>query len=334
MQTSDWASLEQSRAAMTAERREALQDLGFGAVVAQRSRRRLLNPDGTFNVQRTGVSFFRSHSLYHLCLNTTWPRFLCVILATYTAINLCFGMAYYLCGPLALDGLAPVEDTGRFLECVFFSVQTFATIGYGKISPATLPAHLLVTVEALVGLLGFALATGLFFARFSRPNARIQFSEHAIIAPYRGGIAFQFRIANVRRNQLLHVNLTLIVSLSENIGGTRKRSFHSLELERSQVMFFPLNWTVVHPILADSPLAGMTPAQFSEADAEFLVLVEGIDDTFSQPVFASSSYKPEQIRWGAKFTNILEDLPDGTVAIDLRRLSETEAVALPSPTPP
>ena len=308
---------------------EAPRDLGFGSSIPKGEKRRLLNKDGSFNVHRLGVGLSESRSLYHLCLTTSWPRFLFALLAVYLVTNILFGTGYYLCGSEALIGLEATTELDRFLESFFFSVQTFATIGYGKLSPNGLAAHLIVTFEALFGLVGFALATGLFFARFSRPNARILFSETAIIAPYRGGSSLQFRIANKRQNQILHLTATVSLSRFEPCDGPPKRQFYSLELERNQVMFFPLNWTIVHPITPKSPLYGWTEEKLAESDAELLVILEGIDDTFSQQVFSSSSYKFDEIRWGAKFKGVLEDNSDGSVSIDLRKLSAVEPAELP-----
>jgi inward rectifier potassium channel len=152
-------------------------DLGFGSVVARESRQRLLNRDGTFNVRRDGMPPLASLSLYHHLLTIPWPKFLGLVGLTFLALNTVFGLAYLACGPDALHGAQASEMGGsEFLRAFFFSVQTFATIGYGHISPAGLAANLLVTVEALAGLLIFALATGLLFARFSRPTAKIVFS--------------------------------------------------------------------------------------------------------------------------------------------------------------
>ncbi|MFN8390959.1 MAG: ion channel [Bdellovibrionota bacterium] len=307
---------------------ELNRDLGFGTEILRRSRRRLLNRDGSFNVHRDGVSFLGSRSLYHTCLNVSWDIFFVSIFGAYLLVNLLFALAFFACGPGALANAA-TTPSARFYSCFFFSVQTFATIGYGSMSPATLAANLVVTIEALVGLLGFALATGLFFARFSRPTARILFSRHAVMAPYHGKTSFQFRIANLRSNQLMHLEVRVILSIFERSGADLKRKFHELNLERDKVMFFPLNWTIVHPISHDSPLWGKTEAELAEAQAEFLVLLAGIDDTFSQTVYATSSYAHNELVWSAKFVNILEESEDGALRIDLNRIHEIERASLP-----
>jgi inward rectifier potassium channel len=305
-------------------------DLGFGSVVSRESRQRLLNRDGSFNVRRAGMKPLASLSLYHSLLTITWPKFLALVIAAFLTLNASFGLAYLACGPEALRGASAADMGGsEFLRAFFFSVQTFATIGYGHISPAGLAANVLVTVEALVGLLLFALATGLLFARFSRPTAKVVFSENALIAPYRDGTAFEFRIINSRSNQLIEVECqVLFARFTRDISG---RKFAPLALERRKVTFFPLAWTVVHPIDASSPLFGLSHEQLAADNAEFLVLLTGFDETFSQTVHTRSSYKPEEVVWGAAFKNMYNPPRDGVLSVDIGRLHDFERVPLPVP---
>ncbi|MDP9122116.1 MAG: ion channel [Acidobacteriota bacterium] len=302
-------------------------DLGFGSVVASESRQRLLNPDGTFNVKRDGLRAFSSLSLYHDLLSLSWPRFLALVVTAYLAANALFALGYVACGAGAIQGVPAASMGGsEFLRCFFFSVQTFATIGYGHLSPVGLAANLLVTVESLFGLLGFALATGILFSRFSRPTARIIYSSKAIITPYQGSTAFEFRIVNARSNQLVEVEATVLLSWMQD---GKVRSFQPLRLERQKVIFFPLAWTVVHPIDSDSPLYGITAEELAARNAEFLVLLTGIDETFSQQVHSRSSYKTEEIAWGAKFGNIWNPPRDGILSIDIGRLHDIVPAQLP-----
>jgi inward rectifier potassium channel len=305
-------------------------DLGFGAVVARESRKRLLNRDGSFNVRRDGMKPLASLSLYHYLLTVSWPRFMGLVVAGYLVINTGFGLAYLACGPAALRGATVGEMGGNaFLRAFFFSVETFATIGYGHIFPAGFAANVVVTVESLVGLLGFALATGLLFARFSRPTARIVFSERALIAPYSSGTAFEFRIVNSRSNQLIEVECQVLFTRVPRQDGIRH--FAPLALERRKVTFFPLAWTIVHPIDRSSPLFGLTHADLTASNAEFLVLLTGFDETFSQTVHTRSSYKPEELVWGASFKNMFNaPTPEGRISIDIGRLHDYERVPLPS----
>jgi inward rectifier potassium channel len=302
-------------------------DLGFGSVVAGESRQRLLNKDGTFNVVRVGLGPLASLSVYHDLLTITWPRFLGLIVAFYLVVNSLFAAAYEACGPGAISGTAAVSPGGRFLEAFFFSVHTFATIGYGTMSPHSLAANLLVILESLVGLLGFALATGILFARFSRPTAQILFSRHALIAPYRGMTAFEFRIANARSNQIIELQAKLLLSWFRP--GAVSRDFINLRLEREKVVFFPLSWTIVHPIDEASPLWGVTAEQLTATEAEFLILLTGIDETFSQQVHTRSSYKADEVIWGGRFTNLFNPpTPSGVLSIDISRLDDMEPAAL------
>ncbi len=299
-------------------------DLGLGSRVADRSGARFLNRDGSFNVVRHGLSFFRSLSVYHALLTMSWTRFFAVVLASYLGTNVLFGGAFLLCGPDALHGGETLGVDGRFLQAFFFSVDTLATIGYGNVSPNGLAANLLVTFEAFLGLLGIALATGLLFARFSRPQAQILFSRTAVVAPYRGITALMFRILNERSNQLIDVQATVSLGRMETIGGVRVRKFHELHLERSRVVFFPLQWVIVHPIDERSPLWGWTRGQFDAADPEVLILLTGVDETFSQSVHSRSSYKPQEIVWNARFRDMFVATSDQRVAIDVRRFHDIE----------
>ena len=303
-------------------------DLGFGAVVTRESRLRLLNRDGTFNVRRRGLGFFESLSSYHTLLTLSWPRFLLLVVAAYFAANLVFAGAYLLCGPGGLTG--PMVGDSHLLQAFFFSVETIGTIGYGQIAPASTAANIVMTTESVSGLVGLAIVTGLLFARFSRPIAAILFSRWALIAPYRGITAFEFRIANRHKNELVELDAKLLYSRTRERGGRRMREFLELGLERRTVVFFPLTWTVVHPIDETSPLKDVTQEQLVAEDAEFLVLLQGTDETFAQRVHARSSYKPHEIVWHARFTDVFQPPgPEGMLAVDVGRLHEFERLVAP-----
>lgn len=309
------------------------QDLGFGSVVSGALRRRFLNRDGTFNVRRTGLGFAESRSIYRYLLDISWPRFLGHVVFWYVATNAVFALAYLACGPGTLEG---PEDfghgmLGHFLEAYFFSVQTLATIGYGRISPMGVPANLIVAVESVVGLVTFALITGIAFARFSRPRPSIRFSDFALIAPYHGITAFMFRVANTRDSELFDVSAEVAVARRRRGGSADERRFDSLPLERPSVTFFPLSWTVVHPIDAASPLHALTAEELLETDAEFVVRLTAYDETTGQTVHVRSSYKADEVRWGSKFVNIIErENADGIIRVDVTRINEIEPAALPS----
>lgn len=307
-------------------------DLGFGSVVARESRQRFLNRDGSFNVRRDGLRFWQSLSAYHSLLTISWPKFFSVVVGAFLITNAIFATIYVCAGDGALTGANATTLTGRFADAFFFSVHTLATIGYGTIAPNTFIAHVVVTVETLVGLIGVAVVAGISFARFSRPVANIRFSRNAVIAPYRGGRAFMFRIVNQRNNELVDIQAKVLLSRrkrkSERAG---EREFITLALERDSVVFFPLSWTIVHPIDETSPLAGWTSEDVIDCDAEFLVLLNAFDETFSQTIHTRSSYKGGEIVWGAKFLSMFvprEDRTGGLISIDVTKLDEIERISL------
>jgi inward rectifier potassium channel len=314
-------------AARTLAPGEDSRDLGFGGRVAQQTHTRFLNRDGSFNVRREGLSFFRSLSAYHALLTISWPRFFLLSALAYFATNAVFAVAYVLCGPEALSGSKAVGLGPRLAEAFFFSVQTLATIGYGALSPNGVAANIVSTLEALFGLMGFALVTGLLFSRFSRPVPHVTFSEKAVVAPFRGGQALMFRVANERSNQLTDVQARVILSRLEGPPASRTRRFHELALDRPQVVFFPLHWVVVHPIDDQSPLRGTGPEEFRAGDSEILILLSAMDETFFQTVHVRSSYKPQEIAWGMKFADMFLRTGDGIVGIDMRKIHDIEPIA-------
>ncbi|MBK8465302.1 MAG: transporter [Chloracidobacterium sp.] len=304
---------------------EEKRDLGFGSVVTRGSRQRLLNQDGSFNVRRTGLSLFTSLNLYHTLLAMSWRMFLFLVLVLYFLSNILFGALYAINGPEAIVDTSSEPMSSIFLRGFFFSVQTFATIGYGTIHPNGLFPNLLVTIESYYSLLANALITGLVFARFARPTARVIFSEVAVVAPYRGISGLMVRLVNGRSNQLIEVRATMIYARFVEEHGKTVRRFDSLELERDKVSFLPLAWTIVHPITPDSPLYGITREEVERTDAEILVLLNATDETFAAVVHTRSSYKPEEVHVGYKFANIYNEVDDGEpISINVRKLSAIE----------
>jgi inward rectifier potassium channel len=305
------------------------QDLGFGKVVAERSQRRLLNADGSFNVERHGLGLVNQLNPFHALMVMPWWKFVLLVIAIYVTLNVLFAWAYWLCGEGAILGLS--EDIPRFLQAFFLSVQTFASIGYGYLVPSGIAANSIATLEALVGLFAVALATGVIYARFSRPTSRIAFSKNAIIAPYQDGHALMFRLVNLRKSQLINLSATVIVSRLEQSSSRVVRRFYPLELERPNVTFFPLSWTVVHPITSHSPLAGQDQDAFEAADSEVLILLSGVDETSFTTIHARTSYKCHEIVWYARFTNLFNpERGKQVLSIDVRKLSDIERLEPPS----
>jgi inward rectifier potassium channel len=303
-------------------------DLGFGSL-ASRPHYRLLNRNGSFNVQRLHEGGLGRLFTYYALVNLNWPMFFALLGVWYMAINALFALGYLALGPDALQGM---YDGPLFWRAFFFSIHTFATVGYGNIVPVSFLANALVTVETLFGMLSLAVATGLVFARFSRPNARVLYSRAALIAPYQGGTSFQFRLVNGRRSQLLNLQALVMHSRFETVGELRVRRFYTMELERTFVSVFPANWTVVHPISPQSPIFGWTREQLLEAEAEFLVLLNAVDETYSQTVYSRSSYTAHEIQWGSRFAMMFfED--DGQAVLDLDKLNDTVEAPLPTLSP-
>jgi inward rectifier potassium channel len=303
-------------------------DLGLGGKMSDRSRVRLVNHDGTFNVRRNDFGPFHPYNTYHTLLSLPVPRLLGLMALGYVLTNVFFAALYWLAGPGALTGAA-ASPLARFEDCVFFSVQTIATIGYGRLVPATRAANILVACEALVGLLGFAILSGLLFARFTRPTAKVAFSEHALIAPYGDGWALMFRLVNLRNNSLTDVRAIVSFARWVTDGDARHREFDSLALERDAIMFMPLHWVIVHPITGASPLRGMTPESFADSEPEFVCLITADDETFAQTVHAKTSYDKHDVVWGAKFGDMYLADRD-RVAIDIGRLSAFDQIAPPA----
>ncbi len=296
-----------------------LRDLGFGTSVRTEKGGRLIDANGDFNVHRHGMPLRAMLSLSHRLLTMSWVPFLGLLTAAYFGLNAIFGLSFHALGPDAIQG--PGEP--GFVRCFFFSVQTASTIGYGHLTPGSESASLLASVEALVSLIAFALVTGLVYARFTRPMADIAFSEHAIIAPYRDMTSLQFRIANQRKSQLLELHARVFLTRVVQTGETAQRSFDELSLERDELAFFPLSWTVVHPIDESSPLAGTTREELIACDAEILVTLSGIDETFSHNVYARTSYKASEVVWNARFANIFErDEHGNAAAVHVGRVDE------------
>ncbi len=296
-------------------------DLGFGSVVSSRRNIRLLNRDGSFNVKVVNGPAWDHLISYHTLLTISWTKFYLLFGAGYLVLNAIFAGLYMLCGPDALTG--PSIGT-PFARSFFFSVDTFATIGYGNVSPGNVAANILVTLESMMGLLMFAIGTGLIFARFSRPTADILYSRFAVIGPYKNGIdAFKFRIVNRKQSQLVNVDAVVTHSRFEQGPTGLERKFFQLALERNRVVFFPLNWTVVHPIDEKSPLNGWTPDMLRAGEAEFYISLTAVDETFAQTVHSRSSYTMDDVKCGENYRMMYEAV-DGEFVLDLDLLDKTE----------
>ena len=285
--------------------------------------RRSINRDGSFNVHRRGDKWSQKH-FYLKLINMRWRSFLPLVILSYVVMNTLFASIYMLLGVEHLQGVTSVGSGNRFLGAFFFSAETLTTVGYGHIAPQGILTTTVAVFEGMVGVLGFALATGLLYGRVSRPSARILFSEQALIAPYQGGQALMFRLANQRSNVLMELDATVILMMVEQSEGGLKREFKELPLERTHIYFFPLTWTIVHPITEASPLYEKTAEDLEHGQAEIMILVKAFDDTFSQVVHARRSYRHEELAWNAKFLPAFHVDPGGDMVLHLDRLDNIE----------
>jgi inward rectifier potassium channel len=285
--------------------------------------RRTINADGSFNVKRTGLRW-RDANPYLMLIDTTWPRFLLVVLAGFLTVNMVFACLYLMIGIQSLKGLE--SDMGPFANAFFFSVHTLTTVGYGNVYPEGPWANMVSSLEAATGLMVFAIATGLLYGRFSRPSARIIYSKNAIVAPYQDGTSLQFRVTNARRNVLINMQARIVLMMVDSSTGELSRSFIDLPLERRSIYFFALTWTIVHPIDAASPLFGKTSEDLAKVSAELLILIEGFDDTFSQVVHSMYSYRHDEFLWGARFIPAFKVDAKGDLVVEVDHIDDTKLV--------
>ena len=274
--------------------------------------------DGRGSVTRVGIASHRAGDLYHFLLTTSWPALLGLIAVYYLLVNALFAVAYWLG-----DGGIAQARPGSLTDAFFFSVQTFATIGYGAMAPQSLYAHLLVTLESFVGIMSVAITTGLMFAKFARPTARVLFSNVAVVAMRDGQPALMVRMANERSNMIVEATVRVTVLLTEKTKeGETLRRLHDLDLIRSNTPAFTLTFTAVHPIGEKSPLRGMDAQTLAAQDAQIIVSISGMDDTFAQTVHARRGYKPEEVVFGARFVDILATLRDGGSVVDYTKFND------------
>jgi inward rectifier potassium channel len=283
--------------------------------------RRVIGENGQFNVHRRGTTWRDFHPYLHL-VNMSWPRFLVFLFVGYIVINSMFAGVYFAIGPDQLAGADAPSAWGRFLNDFFFSSHTLSTVGYGNIAPKGMAANVVATFEALVGVLGFAVATGLLFGRVSRPSARLGFSENLLVAPYQDGTSLQFRMVNRRSNSLMELEAKVMLMTVESVHGKLERNYKLLRLERPNILFMPLSWTVVHPIDEDSPLWSKTAADLERMQAEILILVKGYDDTFSQTVLARHSYRHDEFLWNRRFAPAFFVDDSGDLVLELKKVGE------------
>jgi inward rectifier potassium channel len=301
-------------------------DPGFGASASNQAER-LINKDGSYNVSRTGVSFFNKLNTYHDLIALSWFKFNLLVLAVYLFMNLIFTFIYWGIGVEHLGGMIAKNKFEEFMEAFFFSCQTFSTVGYGRINPQGYLTSAVASIESLVGLMSFALVTGLIYGKFARPNIKLLNSENAIIAPFKDGNALMFRIVNARKNALIELDVTLMASLYTPDNPTVQ--FIPLKLERKSITALALSWTIVHPIDEESPLFNLTLNDFEQIDLQLLFFLKAFDESYSQTVHTRVGYSNKDILWGKKFVPMYQRSENGaTTILELQKLNEMIDIAL------
>lgn len=307
-------------------RQKNTENSGFGSNASGR----FINKDGLPNVKRTGVNVFNSLSWYHTMLNLSSFRFISYLVIAYILVNLVFAMIYYLIGVEHLTGIDKSDPLNEFIDVFFFSSQTFTTVGYGRIAPVGFLASLVATFEAFLGLLTFAIATGLFYGRFSRPRAYLRFSDIALIAPFEEGRALMFRLAPYKNNALTDADVIVSTAIEVIENDVPKSNFYRLETHLSKINTLALNWTVVHKINESSPFYGFSEDDFKSTDIEIIVQVRAFDEVFSNTVVQRSSYATGEIVYGAKFVPMYyPDKKNLVTVLDLDKINEYQQADLP-----
>jgi inward rectifier potassium channel len=287
--------------------------------------RRAVNKDGSFNVRRTGANWRAFHPWLYV-VRMSWFGFSALVLTFYAAMNTGFALIYFSMDPKQVTGSAAPTEFGRFLKDFFFSAQSLTTVGYGSLAPYGNRASLCSTLESLAGLMSFAIITGLLVARASKPSASIGYSKNVLVAPYQGGSAVMFRVANQRSNNLMEIEAQVMLMTVAGTADKPERKFELLNLERKGILIFALTWTIVHPIDETSPFWGKTAEDLKQMQAELIVLLKGFDETFAQTVHSRQSYRHDEFVWNAKFNVPFVVDSSGGLVIELNRLGSYSVI--------
>lgn len=295
-------------------------DLGFGTKLGKAGDR-LVRRDGSYNIRRSGQD---AANAYQMLIKMSSARFIFFALLFFIGVNSFFALMFLLVGVEQLVGVPEGGPVSDFLYAFFFSIQTFTTVGYGGISPMGISANFVASLCATVGLVAFALFTGLLFARFARPRSHIAFSDSALIAPYKRGKSFQCRIVNTRDHKIMHVSAQLTMTWIEERKGILERRYAGLPLEVNKITLFPLNWTLVHKIDSKSPLHDLDMEQLKEMHAEFMLMITGFDESYHQSIHANTSYVCGDIVDNAKFKRMYSTTGEDATELNLEALNTFE----------
>ena len=276
---------------------------------------RFFDQKGNPNMIVQGMSIFARLNMYHALLSMKRVKFILIILCFFITVNLFFAGIYLLIGIDHLQGMSGVSATDKFGEAFFFSAQTFTTVGYGRINPIGFWASLTAALEALIGLMSFALATGLLYGRFAKPRAYIHYSKNTLFAPFKEGTALMFRMVPYTKNYLVNVEVKLTLALRVLEDGMMKNKFLNVPLEISKAITMTANWTLVHVINEESPFYNLTKEDIINAQAELLVFVQGFDESFSNTVISRTSYSYDDFVYGAKFKPMFHPDENNTTTI-------------------
>ncbi|WP_294220549.1 ion channel [uncultured Chryseobacterium sp.] len=292
---------------------------------------RFIKKNGLPNVSRKGVNILNRFSWYHTMLDLSTFQFLSYLVIAYILVNILFAFIYYLIGVEHLTGIDKSNPMNEFIDVFFFSSQTFTTVGYGRIAPVGFTASLVATFEAFLGLLTFAIATGLFYGRFSRPRAYLKFSDIAVIAPFRETSALMFRLAPYKNNALTDADVIVSAAIEVMEDGIPRSKFYQLKTQLSKINTLALNWTVVHVIDEDSPFNEFSEDDFKNTDIEMIVHVRAFDEVFSNTVVQRASYVSGEIIYGAKFTPMYyPDKQHLSTILDLDKINDYQKADLPA----
>lgn len=284
------------------------------------------HPTDPRHAVRLGLPLSPLTDLYYHLMKGSWLMLMAVLAVAYLLVNLLFASLYMMHS----EGIGAAEQ-GSFMDAFAFSVQTLSTIGYGTLAPRTGMAHTLVTVESMAGLIGTAIATGLVFTKFAQPRAKVLFSRNMLVQRRNGQPVMVFRMGNARGNEIIEASLRVSALVPEvTTEGEHMRRLIDLRLQRSTTPMFTMTWTVIHEIDAESPLFGRDEASLHTDALRFIVSFTGIDATFSQTVHARHIYDHQDVKWGHRFTDIVDNTDDGRLRVDYQRFHDIEPIDAPA----